>query len=426
MKPSVILLAILVPVCAAAGAQVVPATTGPHGLPLSGTLRYDLNYSQMAQFYGGPEGNAQISAVSGDLAYTNASPARPFNLTYSGGDMWDISGGSGANGVYQHLLASQGVLGRNWAVNLSDNVSYMPQAPTTGFSGIPGLGTLPGLLTGSSQPILTLNTTSVNNLASASFNRSLNYATSFSVLGSYAILRFPDGNGLEDDQLQVSPQLTRRLNARNSIFGEYAFSHISYPGVTFTMGTQSALFGFQRTWSRGLRTSVSAGPEWIQSSESTVIPSSTDLTVNANATYSTKTTSVALSYLRATSGGSGVIEEIGIHSNDVMAEFSRDFGKKLTLSATGAYLRTQGLQQACVTGLQTTCVTGSQQTGVSNAVYGGVAATRRLGRSFTVFANYTATHQSSNFALPTNAISGLSQVIGFGIGYSPREMHFRK
>jgi hypothetical protein len=64
--------------------------------------------------------------------------------------------------------------------------------------------------------------------------------------------------------------------------------------------------------------------------------------------------------------------------------------------------------------------------GVTNGKYGGVSATQQLGRYISFYANYTAIHQSSSAALTGNAILGLSQVIGFGIGYTPREMHFRK
>jgi hypothetical protein len=69
---------------------------------------------------------------------------------------------------------------------------------------------------------------------------------------------------------------------------------------------------------------------------------------------------------------------------------------------------------------------GLQQSGVTNGKTGGASATQRLGRYITASINYSALQQSSSAVLPTNAISGLSQVIGFSIGYSPREMHFKK
>jgi hypothetical protein len=92
------------------------------------------------------------------------------------------------------------------------------------------------------------------------------------------------------------------------------------------------------------------------------------------------------------------------------AVLSRKFGRSLSLNATGAYMRTQGLQ-------------GS---GVTNGKTGGVGATQQWGRYLSVSVNYSAIQQSSSAALSTNAISGLSQVIGFGIGFSPREMHFKR
>jgi hypothetical protein len=143
MKPSQTLMLILFTVCTVTRAQVVPSATGP-GLPVNGTLSYDLRYTQTAQFYGGFGGDTVWSVVSGEATYANANAARPTSLTYSGGDSWSLSGESEGTGIFQHLMVSQGVNRRNWTFNLSDDVSYMPQAPTTGFSGIPGVGNLPG------------------------------------------------------------------------------------------------------------------------------------------------------------------------------------------------------------------------------------------------------------------------------------------
>jgi len=401
-------MAILFIISASARAQVVPAATGPTGPPVSGSLHYSLNYSQTARFYGGTQGASQTCGTTGEVTFINVK-ARPFALTYSGGDMWTISGAGGKSGVYQHLLVSQGFAGRSWTFNLNDNVSYMPQAPTIGFSGIPGVGNLPGAPGAPTQPILTLNTRSVNNITGANFTHRLNHATSLSINSSYGILRFPDNNGLETNSLQTGLQIVRRLNALNSISGQYAFSRFSYSGSTISMGTQSAMFGYQRTWSRRLTTNISAGPEWVQGS-SNYIPSSTDLTVSASAIYDARSMSAMLGYSQAASGGAGVATQVGVHTKTINAALTRQQGKNLTVSISGAYMRTQGLQQA----------------GVTNGKFGGVSATRRWGRYIVVFANYTAIQQSSSSALPTNAISGLSQVIGFGLGYSPREMRFRK
>lgn len=410
MKSSYAILAILWLAGTAARAQVVPDVNRPKPLPVSGTLRYDLRYSQTAQFYGGTQGNTQDSVLSGDLTYANLSHSSPFSVTYSGGDLWNISGSSYGSGVFQHMLVTQGLEGRKWQLNLSDDVSYTPQSPIGGFSGIPGVGSLPAQPADSNQPIVLLNTRSLYNTFSPGFSHSLNYATGLNVNGSYEVVRFPDGNGLDVNQLQVGPAISRRLNALNSISGQYSYSRFSYPGYAIAMGSQSAQFGYQRTWNRRLRTSVMAGPEWVQGSNTLQIPSSTNIAVTGSVNYDARAVSASLSYSRAATGGAGTPSQIGVHNDDINAWLSRQFGKDLSVSATGSFLRVQGLQAS----------------GVINSKSGGVSADRRMGRYIIVFVNYSAIHQSSSTALSANALSGLSQVIGFGIGYSPREMHFKQ
>jgi hypothetical protein len=81
------------------------------------------------------------------------------------------------------------------------------------------------------------------------------------------------------------------------------------------------------------------------------------------------------------------------------------------------------------------CLVPLNYTPVTDAGYGGVQATRKLGRHFNAFASYTAIDQSStlqtpapNTPLSSNAtiLNGMYQMISFGIGYSPREKHLKK
>jgi hypothetical protein len=394
---------------AAARGQVVPEATGPGGPLVSGIVNYDVHYTQTAQLYGGPQGNLQRSVLSGDLRYSSPSENHPFNVTYTGGDMWTLSGYTTGNGVFQHMLVSQGFEGRDWGVNLSDDVSYLPQAPTGGFSGIPGIGSIPGLPEPPDQPILTLNTRSVHNIANANFEHNLNYASSLSMSGGYTILRFPDGEGLDSNSYDVAPQYTYRLNPLNSLTASYAFSQFGYPGSSFTMTTQATTFGLSRVWNRELKTTVSAGPEWTGSSEAYVLPLTTGLRVSAQALYALRSTSANLTYTQSTTSGSiGTL--LATHNNDASVGLTRNFGRNFNLGFTGSYMRTQQLLQP----------------GVVNAQFGGVTATERIGEYITISGSYTAIHQLSSLALPTNAISGLSQVFSFSVGYSPRERHLKK
>jgi hypothetical protein len=372
-----------------------------------------LRYSQTAEF-GGSLGNWQTANLSGSVDYANLNTRLPFALDFTGGYSANLSGPSNGTGFFQHLLISQGFVERKWNVLVSDDVSYTPQSPTTGFSGIPGTGEPiggSGSNPPSSQSILTLNTHTISNVASGDFGYHLNYATTLSFGGNSNLLRYPDGNGLDSDGQQANAGLTRRLDARNSLSGQYIFSHYSYSGLSFTPDINTALFGYQRTWSPKLRTNVSVGPQWIGSSSSSVEPPSTTIAATAGVNYQFRSESASLSYNRETSNGGGYLTVATVDS--VNAGFSRDFGRDLTIGITGSYARTAGFQIG--------------NNGVTNARYGGAQATRRLGRYLNVFANYTAVDQSSSLAASqTNVLNQLYQVIGFGIAYSPRETHLRQ
>jgi hypothetical protein len=409
MKIALKLLTLLFTVAAAAHAQVAPEAKSP-GLPVSGKLHYDLRYSEIA-YLGSSLGDSQNAILSGDVGYTNDGERLPFALTYGGGYSWNLAGTSYEAGLFENLLLSQGIVGRKWNIQASDNISYRRMAPTTGFSGVPGTGEPvggPNPSPPSSQTVLTVNTRTVNNMVSGEFKHSLNYATALSVGGNSELLRYPDGNGLDTDAQTANALLTWRLNARNSLSGQYLFSDYSYPGSNLAQAissfvTNSALFGYQREWNRRITTNASIGPEWIESSNSAVVPSSTRISGSAKVDDQFRFGSAGLSYSHAASGGGGFL--LGAEVDSVSADFSREFQRKLTIGLTGGYRRTSSL--------------GNE--GEINAKFGAAMATMRLSQHFTAFASYTGTDQSSSFTLPSNALNQLLQVISFGIGYSPRE-----
>ena len=160
--------------------------------------------------------------------------------------------------------------------------------------------------------------------------------------------------------------------------------------------------------SRQIHTSASAGPQWISSSDSTILPSSTNVAASASVSDSFRVGTASLLYSHGVQGGSGYY--LGAENDVASADFTRKLGRKATVGVTGSYRRTAGLNH----------------NGVTNGKYAGAQASRQLGRDFNVFANYTALAQSSSSTLSTNALSGLTQVIGFGIGYSPRGIHLRR
>ncbi len=412
MKTTFKLVVLLLAACAVSGAQAVPAGSLT-SVPITGELQYVVNYSQMATF-AGSLGNWQMSTLSGFATYANGKDRFPFSMQYGGGYNWIIAGPSYGAGLFQNLLLSQGVVWRKWNLTASDNVSYLPQAPTTGFTGIPGIGEpigAPSPAPPSGQSILTLNTVVINNMTQAQLARTLNHAITVSGGGSYTILRYPDGNGFDMNMTAANAGPTWRLNARNSVMGTYMYSQFSYPQYSFSLTTNSGTLGLQRVWNRRITTNISAGPQWLSSSAGAGVPSSVGVQANASVNYQFHLNSASLVYSHGISGGGGYL--VGGELDTVLMTLSHQFGRKLTVGANGSYMRTASLGNSPIGG----------NFGVIDAEFAGVQATRKLGRYLNVFANYTAITQSTSSTLPSNLVSQLMQTVSFGIGYSPRSKH---
>jgi hypothetical protein len=418
MKTTPTLLALLITVATATHAQTSPEATAG-----TAELQYSARYSQSAAFYGGSLGDSQEAILSGNLNYANGFKRRPLTVTFGGGYNWNIAGTAYGDGPFENFAISQGIVGRKWSIQFGDNVSYLKEAPITGFSGEPGTGEP---ISGSNptppsdQSILTLNTRTVSNNVNGEYQHNLNFATSLSVGGSSELLRYPDGNGLDTNAQSVNAGLTRRLNARNSLSAQYSFTDFSYPGnnsaqpvsgstaTVSSLKANTVLFGFQRQWNRRINTSASIGPEWIGSPDSAVVPSSTRVSGNATVQDQLRFGSANLTYSHAASAGGGFLP--GAEVDTISGGFGRTFEKKLTINLTGGYDRTSALG-----GLE----------GIDSS-FGAGMATLQLSQHFSAFANYTATNQSSTgSSLPANALSGLWQMVSFGIGYTPREKRIK-
>jgi hypothetical protein len=396
----------LVTLCIAGHAQVVPEATGPGTLKASEKLQYAVRYAETGEFSTSfPDW--QTSTVSGSIGYESSNEHLPFTLDYAGGYTWTLTGPDYQSGQFHRLFLAQGIASRQWKLLLSDDVSYLPQSPTTGFSGIPGTGEPIGGTSpappSSSESILTLNTHALSNITAGELSYAPSAATTLSFGGGFGLLRFPNNDGLNTNSLSANALFMRQLNGRNALSGSYLFSQFSYPGYSDTFEMNAALFGAERKWTRNLTTTVAGGPQWITSSTTTVVPSSTNVAANAAVSYRLRFASASVGYSRGANGGAGYL--IGGQVDSLTGGLSRDFGTNFTLGLSGGFRRTAGLNN----------------NGTTNGTFGGAETTWHLGRSIIVFANYTGENQTTTSPLPSSALNQLLQVIGFGVGYSPRE-----
>lgn len=403
-------------------AQVEPAATGPGGPLVNGDLSYSVHYAQTDLLYSNNQvngGNQSAGIASANVDYVHPSVRYPFHMDYGGGYMWSIAGQSLGDGVFQHVLASQGMVGRRWELTAGDNFSYTPLAPTTGFSGVAGTGEPIGTSgSASSQSILTINTRTLENSANMELEYKLNYATTLIGSGSTELLRYPTGNGLDSNGQEAGVGISRRINARNSFSGQYTYAHFSYDaspysnGIAGGFGSSSLTAGYQRAWNRQLSTDIDIGPEWISGSDQGLVPSTRTIAVDAGAVYQFHSESAGVRYDRGINGSTGYVP--GAAVDTVIGFFSRTFDRELTVGATGSYLRTTALQNGG---------------GVTEARFGGVQVSRRLGSYLSFFGSYTAIDQSPGLSSSTpqaNVLSQLYQVISFGVSLSSKETRLRK
>jgi hypothetical protein len=409
---------ILLAASASMRAQVVPTATGPGGLPLHGNLQVTFRYGQNAQF-GGVYGNWQTSSPSAELSYNNAQKRYPFSATYTGGYTFTLTGPSYSSGVFQRLQLVQSFQGKKWSAVLGDDVSYLPQAPTLGFSGVPGTGEpigSSGTGTSPQQSVLTLNTHVVFNNASLEVEDKSSHALSIKFGGSDNLLRYQNNDGIDTDGEGANAGVAWRLNARNSITADYNYAGFSYPAYSQHFSTDTGTGGYRRLWTRNLSTQISAGPEWISalnvptetSTGPTPVTSSAParLTVAANASvsYQLRESTATVFFNRSTNGGGGYV--FGGEIDSVTGSYTRSFHKDLTVGLNFGYMRTAELTAASTI----------------NSTYAGAEVTRLLGRYISLFGSYSALDQSSDASLPSNTLNGLLHVISFGVGYNPTSL----
>ncbi len=408
-----------------AGAQVAPEATSPGSLGVSGTLTYAARYSHMIEYYSGQSG--QMASISGNFGYATTSKHYPFSVNFGAGDSWTLTGPSFDTGPYENLNITQNIVGHKWSLDLNDDVSYFQGTPITGYAGAPGTGAPIGQpsTTPQTQTILTLNTVSIGNYATAQYNYQINGSSTVSAGGGSELLRYPNGDGIDTNGVLANAQWTQVLDARNSLIGAYSFAQFTFSDVAFTMDTNSPTIGWQRTWTRSVTSFVSAGPQWISSSLSSYLPSTLGVSINATVTDSTKIGSANAMYSHGFMGGAGYM--YGGVMDTVSGGFNRTFGSDVAsqynLSLSSGYYRNapidaqqqQAQQQFPIAGIDGT-ITG---------VFGSGQVTRNLGRYFSAYANYTGSTQSTGSAVPGNVLTTLWQVISFGIGFTPQPLQLR-
>lgn len=424
MKTYLVAPVILLAFGSLAHAQDVPAvvvSTPTFGFSLpsvEGTMTYSLNAAESIDTGYGTGGVDTTTSLSGSLGYLSSSPDKPFSLVYSGGYLYSTMPGYPGSSTFQNLAASQVLTTRNWNFVVDDAVSYLPESPTTGLSGIPGVGDIgvEPVQIGDvpAQNIFTNYATRLGNGLSGSATRKISADLSMSTSGSWQILHFFGNEGIDSSTATGSAGPSYRLDARSSVGASviYSYTNDTYLGNSYVFETEGISGQYQRQLSHFFNMSVSAGPQRTSGSGSTdaLIPSEISVVGSAALSYARRSTSASIAFVRGTNAGSGVL--YGALSDSVNGAVRKQFSRDWQGALTASYSKNTSLAQ----------IAGFEQS--YQSIYGGGQLSRRLSRSFSAYFSYTAVTQSQNSPASTQSIfSGLSQVFAFGITYAPGAQH---
>ncbi len=425
ISQTVFILAALSPLLSVwANGQAVAAAAAPAQAPYTGfelpsvpgSLTYSVSASEIFTFgYNASNVNVAATSFSGNLGYLSGSSRHPFSAVYTGGYFVPTSGQP--NQVYQSLALSQVLTFGKTTFILSDAVSYLPEAATSGLSGIPGLGdaNLPpiSITSYANQDIFSNYSRRVDNTLSATAERQITGSTSISASGSQSILRLLDIPGTESTDVNAysaTGGVQHRLNARNTVGADYSYSESTYTGFGLSSVSQGVNGSFSRQLNRNASFSISAGPQRTSTNDPALIPTRTRLSVGAVLQYSGGRTTENFSYSRATGTGSGLVA--GSETDSVRFGVGRQFGRSLSVSGQVGYLKSESL------------IPGALDT---SGIVAGVQANRSITERLSGFVSYTLERQiAQGNSISSLALNGVVQTLGFGITYAPAALHFNR
>lgn len=414
----------LVPIallCSLAHGQDIPAVTsaptfrGFHLPTELGTLTYSLSFAERVRTgYYGTGSNVWSTDFSGNVAYLSKSETRPFSMVYSGGYLYN-SGGVQSS-VFQNLSLSQTFNTRLWSTNISDEVNYLPESASSGLSGIPGVGdvgvTTPPVGGDNGQDLLTNSGQRISNSTHLSVQRQLTGSTALQGSGNYSFQRFLTDtvNGVNEQNLDGEALVNHRINALSKLEGAYTYNHFSYEDQPFAFSTNKVTVGYSREINRKLSVHGTVGPEITSSSGSPLAGSSVNISVDSGLNYTGQHYDYSVAYQRGVRGGSGVVQ--GTFTDTVSAQGSRRLGEYMRLTASGSYTQNSSIANVSTQQFNTQTLVGNFQ------------IERTVSQNFNVFLNYSVQDQNTSSAAATpGAFTGTSQNFGFGITYSPRQIH---
>jgi hypothetical protein len=328
---------------------------------------------------------------------------------YVGGVVYYPSQDPSISQIHQ-FDGEQKLMWRSGQVTFRDQFSYLPQG-SFGFgaygdsgSSVLGLGTIGfqgGALGTGLGGIFTLGDfgslgqqSRIDNLAIVDLNQGLTKRSAITLAGGYGLIHFTDAAAgfINSNQITVQAGYDYQVTSKTQIALVYGFQQFQYPnipGSSFITHVGTVMYNHRINGRMDL--TLGAGPQIAIINNSPLFGGSNQtLTVTANASlrYRFPRTSLALSYNRYNTGGSGYF--LGATSDIVRFSVSRPLSRVWTGTADIGYSHNDQLESGLVAAPIPTSTTSFQY------LYAGATAQRPLGHHFDLFFSFQFDDQLFN------------------------------
>ena len=285
-------------------------------------------------------------------------------------------------------ISAQIFLGR-WSLQLRDDVLYS-WGPSFGglFAGGPAqpdqnnsLASIqPSLVSGGTIQTALARQLSNTTLAEVDYARSRR--TTWTLLGSYGLLRFLDPGYINSQTATFRVGYNYALSSKNNIALSYDRNRITFLQNSGRLETDLVQLGFGRKITGRLAFEVTAGPQLLHINYfGSSNPNRLSWSASSSLTYAKARTSYSLSYFRGISAGSGVF--FGNKVQTVTAGASRELTKFWSAAVNGGYAVNDALGSAGILATQ------------FNDWFAGANLNRAIGRQFHLGLSYGFQQQTS-------------------------------
>ena len=391
--------------------QLTPDTrslTGVEDLSL-GTIPLTHSYWQpRASLLANVDSNPDYSTGSGDWStwttltagvdIHRVSGLSDLMLSYTGGGMFS-NGGDVENGIIQQLGLKEKLSFRRSTFSVFEQLAYLPES-SFGFSGtagatLPGSGGInlgPGFTPG--QSLLTPRGQSLSSSTAVEYDYRLTARTSFTVLGSYALLHYSEDGLADYGDASFQAGYNYQLTRKDTIAVSYLFNAIRYSNENQSINANTIQGVYGRRVTGRLAFQIAVGPQFVSStspitgstptsSPTTTSTSSLFWALNSSLTYQLRRALISANYNHGVTGGSGLLAgaETDIATGSVSEQVTRTFN----LAWNAGYSRNTGF------------AVGTTATGQTYSYwFTGVSVTHPVGRLLDFFANYQLQYQTNN------------------------------